>query len=86
VNAAGLLPSNTVGRGVTRAFDTARGENRAVLVGYLPAGFPTVAGARDAITAMVDGGVDVVEIGLPYSDPTMDGPTVARAAEIALAN
>jgi len=75
-----------VGRGVTRAFDAARAENRAVLVGYLPAGFPTIAGARDVIAAMVDGGVDVVEIGLPYSDPTMDGPTIARAAEIALAN
>jgi tryptophan synthase alpha chain len=86
VSAAGLLPSNTVGRGVTRAFDAARAENRAVLVGYLPAGFPTIAGARDVIAAMVDGGVDVVEIGLPYSDPTMDGPTIARAAEIALAN
>jgi tryptophan synthase alpha chain len=81
-----VLPSNSVGRGVTRAFDAARAENRAVLVGYLPAGFPTIAGSRDAIAAMVDGGVDVVEIGLPYSDPTMDGPTVARAAEIALAN
>ncbi|HEY8789479.1 MAG TPA: tryptophan synthase subunit alpha [Actinopolymorphaceae bacterium] len=86
MSAAGLLPSNTVGRGVTRAFDAARAENRAVLVGYLPAGFPTIAGARDVIAAMVDGGVDVVEIGLPYSDPTMDGPTIARAAEIALAN
>lgn len=86
MSAAGLLPSNTVGRGVTRAFDTARAQNRAVLVGYLPAGFPTVAGARDVIAAMVAGGVDVVEIGLPYSDPTMDGPTIARAAEIALAN
>lgn len=86
MSAAGLLPSNSVGRGVTRAFDTARAQNRAVLVGYLPAGFPTVAGARDVIAAMVAGGVDVVEIGLPYSDPTMDGPTIARAAEIALAN
>jgi tryptophan synthase alpha chain len=76
----------TLPRGVTRAFEAARAENRSALVGYLPAGFPSVAGARDAIAAMVDGGVDIVEIGLPYSDPTMDGPTVARAAEIALAN
>lgn len=81
-----VLPATTVGRGVTRAFDTARAQNRAVLVGYLPAGFPTIPGARDFIAAMVDGGVDVVEIGLPYSDPTMDGPTVAHAAETALAN
>src|SRR4051812_15055254 len=56
----------------------ARAEGRAALVGYLPAGYPSVAGAVDAITAMVRGGVDVVEIGLPYSDPLMDGPTIQR--------
>jgi tryptophan synthase alpha chain len=63
----------------------ARAEGRAALVGYLPAGYPSVAGAIDAITAMVHGGVDVVEIGLPYSDPLMDGPTIQRAVEQALA-
>jgi tryptophan synthase alpha chain len=62
----------------------ARAEGRAALVGYLPAGYPSVAGAIDAITAMVRGGVDVVEVGLPYSDPLMDGPTIQRAVEQAL--
>lgn len=62
----------------------ARAENRAALVGYLPAGFPTVAGAVEAMTAMVRGGVDVVEVGLPYSDPLMDGPTIQAAVEVAL--
>jgi len=55
-----------------------------VLVGYLPAGYPTVAGAAEAMTAMVRGGVDVVEVGLPYSDPLMDGPTIQAAVEVAL--
>ena len=63
----------------------ARADGRAALVGYLPAGYPTVEGSVAALTAMVDAGVDVVEVGLPYSDPVMDGPTIQRAAEVALA-
>ena len=69
---------------VARAFEKARGEGRAALVGYLPAGFPDVAGGIDALTAMVDGGCDVIEVGLPYSDPVMDGPTIQAAAQQAL--
>ncbi len=61
-------------------------KGRPALVGYLPAGFPTVAGAKEAIAAMVASGVDIVEVGLPYSDPVMDGPVIQRAAEQALAN
>lgn len=67
------------------AFTRARAEGRAVLVGYFPAGFPTVEASIDLIAAMVRGGVDVVEIGLPYSDPLMDGPVIQRAVEQALA-
>jgi len=55
------------------------------LVGYLPAGFPTVAEAVKAIRAMIESGVDVVEVGLPYSDPVIDGPVIQRATERALA-
>jgi tryptophan synthase alpha chain len=67
------------------AIRKANDEGRAALVGYLPAGYPTIDGGVDAIKALVDGGVDVIEIGLPYSDPVMDGVTIQRAAEIALA-
>jgi len=56
------------------------------LIGYVPAGFPTVAGSKEIIAAMVEGGVDAVEVGFPYSDPVMDGPTIQQAAEQALAN
>jgi len=66
------------------AFASARAEDRAALIGYLPAGFPTVDGAVDAIRVMVENGVDIVEVGLPYSDPLMDGPTIQEAVEIAL--
>lgn len=69
-----------------RVFETTRGEGRAALVGYLPAGFPTVAGSVDAVRALVESGCDIVEVGVPYSDPVMDGPTIAAAAGTALAN
>ncbi len=66
------------------AFEKARADDRAALVGYLPAGFPDVQGGIDAIGALVDAGCDVIEIGLPYSDPVMDGPTIQAAAQQAL--
>lgn len=66
------------------AFDRARQEGRSALVGYLPAGFPDVDRGIEALTAMVDAGCDVIEVGLPYSDPVMDGPTIQTAAQQAL--
>ncbi len=69
---------------VARAFEQARAEKRSALVGYLPAGFPDVAGGIDALRVMVDSGCDVIEVGLPYSDPVMDGPTIQAAAQQAL--
>lgn len=70
--------------GLARAFAGGRAEHRSLLVGYLPAGFPSVPGAVAAMRAMVDAGVDVVEVGLPYSDPVMDGPTIQDASDRAL--
>lgn len=70
---------------VAATIRAARADGRAALVGYLPAGFPTVAQSIDLACALVDSGVDVIEIGLPYSDPVMDGPTIQAAAEVALA-
>ena len=68
----------------SRAFEQARAEQRAALVGYLPAGFPDVEGSIAGLKAMVEAGCDVIEIGLPYSDPVMDGPTIQQAAQQAL--
>jgi tryptophan synthase alpha chain len=70
---------------VTAAFGAAAEQHRAALVGYLPAGFPSVPGAIGAATAMAEAGADVVEIGLPYSDPLMDGPVIQEATRRALA-
>lgn len=67
------------------AFEKARVDGRAVLVGYLPAGFPSVDQGITACRAMIDAGVDMVEVGFPYSDPVMDGPVIQRASDAALA-
>ncbi|MFB9928932.1 tryptophan synthase subunit alpha [Amycolatopsis halotolerans] len=72
--------------GLDELFAATRAEHRAALVGYLPAGFPSVDGSKDLLAATVDGGADLVEVGVPYSDPVMDGPTIQAAAEAALAS
>jgi tryptophan synthase alpha chain len=66
------------------AFDKAAKAGRAALVGYLPAGFPDVEGGIAALQTLVEAGCDVIEVGLPYSDPVMDGPTIQAAAQRAL--
>jgi tryptophan synthase alpha chain len=64
---------------VSAAFGKAAAEGRAALIGYLPAGFPDKDTAIRAAVAMAEGGADVIEVGLPYSDPLMDGPVIADA-------
>ncbi|MGI9136627.1 MAG: tryptophan synthase subunit alpha [Candidatus Nanopelagicales bacterium] len=66
------------------AFAHAKSENRAALIGYLPAGFPTAADSVRIINQMVASGCDIIEVGLPYSDPLMDGPAIQEAVDIAL--
>jgi tryptophan synthase alpha chain len=66
------------------ALAKARADNRAALIGYLPVGYPSVELSIEAMRALVEGGVDIVEVGVPYSDPVMDGPTIQRATEHAV--
>ena len=70
--------------GVGAVLARAKSEGRAALVGYLPVGFPDVRGSVDAMVAMVGAGVDIVEIGVPYTDPLMDGPVIQHAVDVAL--
>ncbi|MBI3429719.1 MAG: tryptophan synthase subunit alpha [Actinobacteria bacterium] len=65
-------------------FVKVRNENRAALIAYLPAGFPTLQKCKDAIATLAAAGVDAIEIGFPYSDPVMDGATIQEAADISL--
>ncbi|RKN42507.1 tryptophan synthase subunit alpha [Streptomyces hoynatensis] len=62
----------------------ARAAGRAALIGYFPAGFPTLERGIESARAMVEGGCDVLEIGLPHSDPVLDGPVIQTADDIAL--
>jgi len=71
---------------VATAFEKAAADGRSALVGYLPAGFPTVDASIELIKVLATSGCDVIEIGLPYSDPVMDGPTIQAAAQQALDN
>ena len=67
-------------------FDRLKAENKPAFIGYLPYGFPNPDISLDALRIMVEHGVDAVEIGLPYSDPVMDGPVIQAASQIALNN
>lgn len=70
---------------LTEVFTRTRAEGRAAFIGYLPVGFPTVTDSIEAMRALVAAGADVVEIGLPYSDPLLDGPVIQTAVSKALA-
>ena len=72
--------------GLADVFARCRDEGRAALIGYLPVGYPTVEGSLDAVRTLAEAGADIVEVGMPYSDPVMDGPVIQRAATEALAN
>ena len=61
-----------------------RAENRAALIAYIPAGFPSKSGCAKAIQALADAGVDAIEIGFPYSDPVMDATLRASKTSAAL--
>ncbi|WP_431709548.1 tryptophan synthase subunit alpha [Glutamicibacter uratoxydans] len=64
----------------------AKAEGRPALIAYLPAGFPDVATTIEAAVAVAKNGVDIIEIGIPYSDPVMDGEVIQQATTQALAN
>ena len=69
---------------LSRLFDECRAEGRSALIGYLPTGFPDMPTSISAMTAMVESGCDIIEVGIAYSDPGMDGPVIAAATEAAL--
>jgi tryptophan synthase alpha chain len=72
-----------VGR-IADAFDNARKEGRSALVIYLCAGDPDLSTTADLVVAAAEAGADVIELGVPFSDPTADGPAIQRAAERSL--
>lgn len=70
---------------LARLFADCRRENRTALMPYMIAGLPSPADSVDMFIAMAAGGADGFEVGIPYADPLMDGPTIQAAGERALA-
>jgi tryptophan synthase alpha chain len=81
-----LTASVTGTERIARAFRRARDEQRIAIVVYLTVGFPDVSSTIPLARAALDGGADVLELGVPFSDPLADGATVQRASEVALRN
>ena len=69
---------------VAVTIQTARAEGRGVVVGYLPVGFPDLPTSVEAAVALAEEGFDILELGVPYSDPVMDGPVISRSTQRAL--
>jgi tryptophan synthase alpha chain len=66
------------------AFAAARANGRAVLIPYLTAGYPRPEEYVDLALAVLDAGADALEIGIPFSDPLLDGPSIQRSQQVAL--
>ncbi|GAB3601825.1 tryptophan synthase subunit alpha [Microbacterium aureliae] len=69
---------------VAAAIDAAKAEGRGAFVAYLPLGFPDLQTSIEAAVALVEAGVDILELGPPYSDPVMDGTVIQEATQVAL--
>ncbi|OJJ47202.1 hypothetical protein ASPZODRAFT_25269 [Penicilliopsis zonata CBS 506.65] len=71
---------------IRSTFAKCKQEKRAALVGYFTAGYPTVEQTVDILLGLENGGADIIELGLPFTDPIADGPTIQKANTIALEN
>ncbi len=71
---------------IAAMFARAENENRAAFLPYFPVGYPTYDTSLDVITALAEAGADGFEIGIPFSDPLADGPTIQAATQVALEN
>ncbi|GAA4193581.1 tryptophan synthase subunit alpha [Gryllotalpicola kribbensis] len=80
------MSDTTTSSPVAQAVADARTSRKGALVGYLPIGFPDLTTSVDAAVALVESGVDILELGLPYSDPVMDGTVIQAAAQQSLSN
>lgn len=70
---------------VANAFDKARGRHRPAVIPYFPLGYPSLEDSLEVIKALAQAGADLIELGIPFSDPLADGPTIQHASQLALA-
>ena len=78
--------ATTSSNAINRRFDALKSESRVALVGYLTAGHPGIEQSVDALRALESGGADVIELGVPFSDPIADGPIIQASSQRALEN
>ena len=71
---------------ISDTFSKLKEEGRKALIPYITAGFPFAAITPSLMHGMVEAGADVIELGVPFSDPMADGPTIQRAGDKAIAN
>ena len=76
--------STTISSNIDETFAALRGRSKRALVGYLTAGFPDAERCVDCLRALDDGGADVIELGVPFSDPIADGPVIQASSQRAL--
>lgn len=69
---------------IEKLFETLKQQNKQALSPYLTAGFPNTSWTLELMHALVEGGADIIELGIPFSDPMAEGPTIQRAMEVAL--
>src|SRR5208282_1716025 len=69
---------------IDRRFADLRAAGELGIITYITAGDPTLSATRDYVLALAEAGADVIELGVPFSDPLADGPTIQRASERAL--
>lgn len=66
------------------AFEEAQAKGHCAFIPYLPLGYPTPADTLELVPALMAGGADIIELGIPFSDPVADGPTIQEASQLAL--
>lgn len=71
---------------IDRTFRNLKHRRRKALIGYITAGFPTKPSFRKLVPFLQQSGLDLIEVGIPFSDPIADGPTIQHASQVALAN
>src|SRR3989442_14479781 len=69
---------------ITRAFEQAKREGRGVLIPYIMCGYPSAERSIKLVLAVAQGGADIIELGMPFSDPLADGATIQHPGQVAL--
>jgi tryptophan synthase alpha chain len=81
-----MLTSKLEGNRIYNKFRELESKDQPALICYIVGGYPTLEHTEQIASALVKAGADIIEIGIPFSDPIADGPTIQRASSIALKN